>query len=188
MIESSNRQRNGSVESSDYDSSSEDEVDHDDKQLEVVNPLSENTIAKEETQQVRRYKIVVFTVLTISAIIFAVFVNLFIRNNEQGDFENAFREGAAKVFKAIGSSIERTLIPLDVLSVIMVSHAKAFNATWPFVTLPDYALQMSKILPQTDGIVIQSIHLVEPEERTHWEWYTSQNNHWVNESIAFQDN
>ena len=70
----------------------------------------------------------------------------------------------------------------------MVSHAKAFNETWPFVTLPDYALQMSKVLPQTDGILIQRIHFVEPEERKEWEWYTSQNNQWVNESIAFQEN
>ena len=117
------------MESSDYDSSNKDDVDLDDKQLETVKPPSENTIGKEETQQVRRYKVIVFAVLTISAIIFAVFVNLFIRNNEKEDFETAFREGAAKVFKAIGSSIERTIIPLDVLSVIMVSHAKAFNAT-----------------------------------------------------------
>ena len=182
------RKHNILVESSDYDSSNEDDVDLDDKQLETVKPSNESAIGKEETQQVRRYKVIVFAVLTISAIIFAVFVYFFIRKNEKNDFETAFREGAAKVFKAVGSSIERTLIPLDELSVIIVSHAKAFNATWPFVTLPDYALYMSKILPQTDGILIQRIHFVEPEERNEWEWYTSQNNQWVNESIAFQEN
>ena len=47
---------------------------------------------------------------------------------------------------------------------------------------------MSKILPQTDGALIQSIHLVEPDEWTEWELYTRQNNEWVNESIAFQEN
>ena len=70
----------------------------------------------------------------------------------------------------------------------MVSHAKAFNATWPFVTLPDHARQLSKLLPQTDGVLIQCIHFVKPEERDEWELYTSQNNYWVNESIALQDN
>ena len=123
-----------------------------------------------------------------SAILFAVFVNVFIRKNEKDDFENAFLESSTKVFKAIGSSIDQTLIPLDILSVTMVSHAKAVNATWPFVTLPDYALRLSKILPQTDGMIMQSIHLVEPEERNEWEVYTRQNNYWVNESISFQDN
>ena len=83
------------MESSDCDSSNEDDVDQNDKQQETVKPSSENTIGKEETQQVRRYKIIVFTVLTISAIIFAVFVYFFIRNNEKKDFETAFREGAA---------------------------------------------------------------------------------------------
>lgn len=189
-VELNHHRRGSSVFSSDCDSSEEVDVDLDDElEAEKINqPSSQNTISREETRDVRRYKVIVYAVLLISAILFAVFVNVFIRNNETADFETAFNENAIKVFKAIGSSIDRTLIPLDTLSVSIVSYAKAVNATWPFVTLPDYALRMSKVLPQTDGMIIQSIHLVQPEERKDWELYTSQHNQWVNESISFQDN
>jgi hypothetical protein len=181
--------RGSSVFSSDCDSSEEDDVDLDDElKGEIVQSSSQNTISKEETRYVRRYKVIVYAVLIISAILFAVFVNVFIHKNETSDFETAFHENAVKVFKAVGSSVDRTLIPLDTMSVSIVSYAKAVNATWPFVTLPDYALRMSKVLPQTDGMIIQSIHLVQPDERKEWELYTSKNNQWVNDSISFQDN
>ena len=143
------------------------------------------TIAKDEIQEVRRYKLVVYAVLAIAAILFAVFVFVFIRNNETKDFEGAFYDHGKKVFKAIGSSIDRSLIPLDALTVILLSYAKAVNATWPFVTYPDYAELMSKMLPQTDGMIIQSIYVVQPEEKEEWELYASLNNQWVNESISF---
>jgi hypothetical protein len=173
--------------SNDISENEEDDLDQN-QQHERVHPSSESNIAKEETKEVRRYKIIVITVLILSAIIFAVFVNFFIRNNEKKAFEKTFHESTIKVFKAIGSSIDRTIIPLDVLSVTFASHARAVNATWPFVTLPDFALRMSKLLPQTDGLIIQSIHLVQPEERDKWGKYTSQHSQWVNESILFQEN
>lgn len=187
-VELNHHRRGSSVFSSDCDSSEEVDVDlNDERGAEIVQPSSQNTISREETRDVRRYKVIVYAVLFISAILFAVFVNVFIRKNETADFETAFNENAINVFKAIGSSIDRTLIPLDTMSVTIVSYAKAVNATWPFVTLPDYALRMSKVLPQTDGMIIQSVHIVQPEERKEWELYTSQHNQWVNESISFQD-
>ena len=185
-----NHHQSGSlVASSECESSEEEDVDLDltDKHDEFVQPSSQTTIAKDETRDVRRYKVIVYTVLLVFAILFAVFVNVFIRRNESASFESAFHECAVKVFRAVGSSIDRTLIPLDTMSVGIISYAKAINATWPFVTLPDFALRMSKLLPQTDGMIIQSVHIVQPEERKEWELYTSKNNKWVNESISFQD-
>ena len=145
-------------------------------------------IAKDENQTVRRNKCIVYTVLSIAAILFAVFVFVFIRNNEIKAFEKAFYANGPIVFKAIGSSLDRTLIHLDIATTNIISYAKAVNATWPFVTFPDFALVMSKVLPQTDGMIIQLVPIVQPQERDQWEWYTSQNNQWVNDSITLLDN
>ena len=47
---------------------------------------------------------------------------------------------------------------------------------------------MAKLLPQTDAITLAILPIVKPELRDAWEAYSIQNDEWVNQSIAIQDN
>jgi hypothetical protein len=148
---------------------------------------AKNKIAKKKTQDVHYYKYLIFTVLGVAAIGMVAFVSVFVRNSETSRFEEAFYENSKRLLDAVGGSIDNTLVPLDALSIAIVSHAKAQNDTFPFVTLPDFGLRMAKMLPLSDGMNICVLPIVQPEQRSEWELYASQNNHWVNESLHIQE-
>jgi hypothetical protein len=148
---------------------------------------SNTNIAKKETQEVYHLKIIVLSILFVSAIVTATCVYVFISKKEEGICVEQFQNNAAKVLDAVGNSIDQTLIPMDSLAVDLVSHARASNSPWPFVTLPEFGLRMSKSLPLTDAMMIQYLPLVQPWQRADWEKYVSRNNAWVNETMKLQE-
>jgi hypothetical protein len=142
---------------------------------------------KKASEEVYQFKVIVALILLVSAVVVAAFVHIYVNKKEQSQFAEKFRTDAVKVLDTVGNSIDRTLIPMDSLAVDLVSYARATNATWPCVTLPNFALRMSKALPQTDAMVIQFLPIVKPSQRKKWEHYISQNCFWLNESMAVQE-
>jgi hypothetical protein len=144
-------------------------------------------IGEKESEEVHRFKFIVLLILVISADVVATFVNIYVKKKEQSQFEEKFRTDAIKILDTVRNSIDRTLIPMDSLAVDLVSYARATNATWPCVTLPNFALRMSKVLPQTDAMAIQVLPIVKPSQRKKWEQYLTQNYFWLNETMAIQE-
>ena len=149
--------------------------------------VSNTIIAHKESQEVRRYKIIVLVMMFGMCAFVAACVYCYIMRSERKHFEDHFKESASIVLEGVGNSIARTLTPLDSLAVSLVSYARATNNSWPYVTYPDYALRLSKLMPFTDAMLIEYMPLVQPEQKTTWELYCSEHNQWVNESIKLQD-
>jgi hypothetical protein len=147
----------------------------------------EEVIAQKETKVVGCLKIVVLLVLAISATIVATTVHSYLSHAEQAKFEAAFQDDASKIFQAIGTSLDKSFGLLDSLAVLYVSYAKMSNQTWPFVTMPDFAIRLAKILPLTDAIAVNVLPVVTPENRKKWEAYSVANDYWVNEGMAIQE-
>jgi hypothetical protein len=162
-------------------------TDLDDEELPETRATQDKVIAKKESEEVYHFKVIVLLFLLLSAVAVAPCVNIYVRKKEQSQFDEKFRTDALKVFDTVRNSIDQTLIRMDSLAVDLVSYARATNATWPFVTLPNFGLRMSKALPQTDAILIQTLVLVEPNQRKKWESYVGQNTNWLNESMAIQE-
>jgi hypothetical protein len=149
--------------------------------------MGHTLIGKRESEEVHRFKFIVLLILLVSAAVVATCVNIYVKKKEQSQFDEKFRVDASKILDTVRNSIERTFIPMDSLAVDLVSYARATNSTWPCVTLPNFALRMSKALPQTDAMVIQFLPIVKPSQRKKWEHYVSQNYFWLNETMAIQD-
>jgi hypothetical protein len=143
-------------------------------------------IAKNETKTVFRLKLTVILVLIVAAVLAAVLIYRYTAGTEESQFKDQFANDASKVLAAAGSSLDRTLGALDSLAVTLVSSARALNQSWPFVTLPDFAVRASKILPLSDAVYISVNPLVTTKTRKDWEAYSLQNNYWVNETMAVQ--
>lgn len=144
-------------------------------------------IARQETKDVLRLKLLVLLVLVLSAAGIGTTVYIYTSRTEVAQFEHQFRDDTNKLYGAIGSSIDKTLATYDSLAVSTVSFAKATGAEWPFVTIPNFALRMSKILPLSDVISICLAPVVTPANRRKWEAYSLNNDYWVNESLAIQE-
>ena len=149
--------------------------------------INNSKTTKREGQRVTFLKLLVLGILVLSATIIAVVVYLYITNNEEKQFITKFHNDANKVLVSIGSSFDRTLGAMNSISVILVSNAHYQGHKWPFVTLPDFALHVSKLIPLTDGIFLSVVPIVTPSEKRKWEQYALQNDHWVNESLALQE-
>jgi hypothetical protein len=150
--------------------------------------VTQDTIlGRKETKEVYQFKVIVLFILLISAVVVATCVNMYVKKKELSQFAEKFRTDASKVLDTVGNSIDRTLISMDSLAVDLVSYARATNSTWPCVTLPSYALRMSKALPQTDAMTMQVIPIVKPSQRKRWEHFVSQNYFMLNETMAIQE-
>jgi hypothetical protein len=143
-------------------------------------------LAKRESRDVFRLRLAVLLVLVSSAVGAALAVHFYLANSEEQQFMGQFDEDAEKVLDAIGRSIDQTMAAFDSMAVTLVSTAQMTNQSWPFVTIADYAVRMSKVIPLTHAVLTYSYHVVKPDQRAQWEEYTTNNNGWVNESMAVQ--
>ena len=149
--------------------------------------INDSKTTKREGQRVTFLKLLVLGILVLSATIIAVIVYLYIKNSEEKQFIAKFQNDANKVLESIGSSFDRTLGTMNAIAVILVSNAHDQGHKWPFVTLPDFALHASKLIPLTDGLFLSVLPIVAPSEKRKWEQYAWRKDYWVNESLALQE-
>lgn len=169
--------------------------DDDDRDETVAN---DDDITKIDTKRLIRLRVLLMFTLVLSATIVSVAVHHYIATNEKKQFKDRFFNDANKLLDAVGSSLERTLGTMNALSIAFVSYASneatkedsnSNNSTtkWPFVTLPDFAIHASKLLPLTDGVYVSIQPIVYPSQKKDWEEFASQNDQWVNETLKIQE-
>jgi hypothetical protein len=146
----------------------------------------EPVIAKKETSTVVVLKLVVALVLVVSTIGAAIGIYRYARANEQQKFEAHFKTDSKKVLEAIASSFQKTLIAFDSLSATLVSYAESSNSTWPYVTIPHFAVRAAKMLSNSNLLYVSVLPLVKPQDRVAWEDYSMINDYWVNETMDLQ--
>jgi hypothetical protein len=146
----------------------------------------EQSIAKRETRDVWRLKFIVLAVLAASASAVASTVYFYLTWSQDASFEKQYEEDYQKVKHAIGASLDKTFGIMDSVAVTWVSAARMTNQTWPFVTLPDFAVRMSKLVPLTDAMNMNILPVVVPEQRQAWEKYAATNLGWINEAVKVQ--
>ena len=156
-----------------------------------------NETTKRDTKRVWRMKLLVILILIISAVIIATSAYVHVNHEEVQQFHTQFYNDADKVYNAIGCSFERTLTTLNAFSILLVTYSQSkkqegtngtFAATtWPFVTLPNFAGQASKLLPITNGLYFAVLPIVTPAQKQAWEEYAYHHDEWVNESLSLQE-
>lgn len=145
-------------------------------------------IVEAETKSIFKIRILFSCVLIISMISIALTVYYYIANREKADFEKQFYQDSSKIFEAVGSVLASSLGAVDSFSVNMVSYSKYSNETWPFVTIPEFAIRCAKLLSLSKATVISTYPIVSTEQREKWENYSLANDWWVDEGIVVQNN
>jgi hypothetical protein len=174
----------------DYSARSHDDDDDDDGDHNNNGTTREEAeaIAKRETRVVCGLRLIVLTVLMVSTVLLAIFVHSYLSGAEQDEFHEEFESDATKVLVSIGLGIDLSLGAVDAMAVSIVSHAKTTNQTWPFVTIPDFAVRAAKARRLAKASYVNMIHVVTPEQRADFEAYMPQHNQWLDEGIRIQEN
>jgi len=58
--------------------------------------------------------------------------------------------------------------------------------SWPFVTVPDFAIRAAKVLSLSDLLTVATTPVVTNETRLEWEQYSVANDKWSNSAVAMQ--
>ena len=139
----------------------------------------EMAIAKKETQAVSYARLVLLFALVCSALLVSVSAFMYLKNDEQQEFEEKFKSDARKVFEGIGSSLDNTLGAMDSYGAVMVAYTRLQNTTFPFITVPGFGIQAGKLLKLSKAYKFDLITFVSPENKAKWEQYMAENSGWV---------
>lgn len=92
---------------------------------------------------------------------------------------------------SVGSAITQALGGLDSLAMTIVNIAHQTNQTFPFVTIPDLAVNILKSIPTTGILITGYTPVVSYENRREWEKYAAHNKSniqsYVNTTLRLQD-
>jgi hypothetical protein len=138
----------------------------------------------EETNDVRRGRIIVFTLLILSAMS-SGFFDWSLRRAEYNNFQSIFHDDSSKLSEALFTGVMNTFASMDLLSTVMVTHARAANEQWPFTTLPYFGNIAAKMLSMSTAITVASMMLVDgADQRKQWEEYAWKHGRkYVNETL-----
>jgi class 3 adenylate cyclase len=145
-------------------------------------------IAEGESKAVVWLRVLVLCVLVISTLSVVLGVYFYMSGAEEEDFENKFNSDADKVVKAIGKTLDQTLGATDAFIVKMVAYARYSNSDWPFVTLPAFSIQATKLLRLSKAFQFSMSHIVAQDERDDWQRYANATHGWIDESFEIQAN
>lgn len=174
-----------------HDKDREEDQDDDDQQDDDTK-LENEVLAtnQSKTMLVKRYKWVAVGVLLFSSIFIAAGVYCYAHNSEEVRWSNSFVSEANKLDMAIQHSMLSNMIAMDAFATDMISLAKYTKQTWPFVTIPDFAIKANKLLSSSDGFAISLQPFIDGlSQRLAFENYTRRMaSTWVNETLHIQDN
>jgi class 3 adenylate cyclase len=154
----------------------------------VMTKEKQEEIAESESKAVFWLRVVVLCVLVASTLSVVLGVYFYMSDAEEEEFENKFNSDAHKVVKAIGSTLDQTLGATDAFIVKMVTYARYSNSDWPFVTLPAFSIQATKLLRLSKAFQFSVSHIVTPDKRDDWQRYANDTHGWIDESLEIQAN
>jgi hypothetical protein len=103
------------------------------------------------------------------------------RKSEMDGFEASFLALAFKVIDAVENQLARKVSAVDdsLRIAAVTSHALNTNASWPFVTIPDYDLRAESARDLGDEFSVALHPLVSLDDREEWGQYSIDNIDWL---------
>ncbi|KAG7368267.1 adenylate/guanylate cyclase [Nitzschia inconspicua] len=139
--------------------------------------IDTDTLDPEETKEARRIFIVriLFSLLLISSTVgIACAVYFFIEAAEVREFENQYLSDADKLKESIGLALRSILSSADSWAINYIAVQNAGNTSFPFVALPNFAIQAAKFKMMARAYAIGVSFIVTDAQRRDWERFTAQ--------------
>lgn len=157
----------------------------DDKDKEQAEDLG-NKIAKRETRAVGHLRAGLLFALISATLAVSLAVFYYTRNRQEQDFEDAFADNSLKIVESFQTVGERRLSAIASFGTTITSYAIGTNATWPFVTVPQFEARCSHLLNLAEAVAIAFAPIVEDKDRAKWEdEYVPNNIRWAEESFTY---
>ena len=113
-------------------------------------------------------------------------VYFYVKGQEKDEFERTFTLLAFSIFDSVSTQLGKNIAIVDSFALVLTLYTRTSGSKWPFVTLPDSALSMSKVRSHTKSSLFTILHLVSDETRSSYEQYVLRNHQWANETVSVQ--
>ena len=147
------------------------------------NRILSASFARTETRWINCLRVAVLSVLLLTAILISTGVYFYTRNEERSGFIAHFEDSAHQVLNSFHDMVERNIGAAASMSTTITSYAIDKNLSFPFVTLPDFALRGSHARIQSGSLILHYFPLVTDDNREEWEEYAYQNRHHIDEAF-----
>ena len=130
----------------------------------------------------RKIRYVVLSTLFLLSLGAAIGVYFYIWIDEKYEFRTNFDIVSNEIVTNFELSVERKLNAINTISTSITSYAITSNQSFPFITIPDYAVRGSNVRILADALVIHWLPLVSNDNHHLWEQYALQNRYHINDS------
>lgn len=148
----------------------------------------ESVTGRKETKLAGKLRLVVIALFVGMGILFPIVIYTTTRSSEEENFEDSFVGLSTKLIDTVEGRLARKFESVESLRIAATSHVRTANATWPFVTLPDFDLRAGNVGDLGDIMSIGLHPYVTLENREEWENYSVENIAWLEESIGRHEN
>jgi hypothetical protein len=97
-----------------------------------------------------------------------------------------FTDFANQIIGVYEINADKIVDTYDNFAIEISSSAIASKSEWPFVTVPGFEAQGTRVQEQTGARTMAVSHFVQPEEKEAWLNYTMGNFGWIQESYDYQ--
>jgi len=140
-------------------------------------------LAHKETRAVHAGLCLVFVVLMLAASTLAILTYWFTANEERQAFETAFTNIATQLANAANRNVKQSMNIIQSVSTAATSYASQTDSKWPYVTIPDFEVQMHQIRALSGGQMIFFTPIIADETLDAWGMYSTQNQAWIEEGL-----
>eukprot|EP00934_Nitzschia_sp_Nitz4_P008385 Nitzschia sp. Nitz4//scaffold169_size48518//44621//48512//NITZ4_007081-RA/size48518-processed-gene-0.84-mRNA-1//1//CDS//3329538415//8375//frame0 len=139
-----------------------------------------------ESKQLRQVRFVFTILLLLVAVGLAFGIFYLTRENEKSVFESTFEDRANKVIDSFHARVELKVGAMATFSSSITSYANFRNLTWPFVTVPDFAIKGATTRSLSHSVWTVILPFVAGEDKEAWEAYSTANQGWLDEDASLQ--
>ena len=151
-------------------------------------------VAASETKLLTILRLVLLLVLVSVTILVSLGVYRITRQDEQDRFQQHVHVYARRILDDFQYTIAQRLGAIHALATAMTSHAMATNQSFPYFTMPDFALHGSVLRVQARSHAVNYMPVVYDYNRLEWETYAAQHRFQMDEAYlqdeqqrAYQD-
>jgi hypothetical protein len=141
------------------------------------------TLARRETKVVNVLRVLVLVLLFVTATLTSVGVYFYLSKEETQHFESTYQANAERIVESFHDAVGRRLGAINSMATSITSYSLDAKQTFPFVTIPNFAIRGSDLRVQADAASILWMPLVTDETRVAWEEYALINRSQVDEAF-----
>lgn len=149
--------------------------------------VKEEQLAKKETRAVFRLRRLVFLALLAAALAVSVIVYLITKKAEDDEFKAQFYGSAEKLLESFEGVISQKIEAIGSMGITLAAYAESQNTSFPFVTMNSFQQRSASARQLSAALLLFLTFIVTDEDRAAYEHYTWDNQGWIEEGRAFQE-